>query len=46
MAYIEKIEAFKTIFTRGEIGCHVIRSLEKDDVRFFFASNSHEEDYR
>ncbi|XXG56309.1 hypothetical protein AAC387_Pa03g3758 [Persea americana] len=35
MAYLEKVEGFKTIFKRREIGCHAIRWLEKDDVRLF-----------
>ncbi|KAI8566987.1 hypothetical protein RHMOL_Rhmol02G0086200 [Rhododendron molle] len=35
MAYLEKVEGFKTVFKRKEIGCHAIRWLEKDDVRLF-----------
>ncbi|XP_058103990.1 uncharacterized protein LOC131247984 isoform X2 [Magnolia sinica] len=35
MAYLEKVEGFKTIFKRREIGCHAIKWLEKDDVRLF-----------
>lgn len=35
MAYLEKVEGFKTVFKRKEIGCHAIRWLEKDDVRMF-----------
>ncbi|KAJ0051414.1 hypothetical protein Pint_03519 [Pistacia integerrima] len=35
MAYLEKVDGFKTIFKRREIGCHAIRWLEKDDVRLF-----------
>lgn len=35
MAYLEKVEGFKTIFKRREIGCHAIRWLEKDDVKLF-----------
>ncbi|KAL5794596.1 hypothetical protein ACOSP7_003190 [Xanthoceras sorbifolium] len=33
MAYLEKVDGFKTIFKRREIGCHAVRWLEKDDVR-------------
>ncbi|KAK3017666.1 hypothetical protein RJ639_003983 [Escallonia herrerae] len=32
MAYLEKVDGFKTVFKRREIGCHAIRFLEKDDV--------------
>lgn len=35
MAYLEKVDGFKTIFKRREIGCHAIRCLEKDDVWLF-----------
>ncbi|GAV74568.1 DnaJ domain-containing protein/DUF3444 domain-containing protein [Cephalotus follicularis] len=35
MAYLEKVDGFKTIFKRREIGCHAIRWLEKDDFRLF-----------
>lgn len=35
MAYLQKVEGFKTIFRRQEIGCHAIRWLEKDNVRLF-----------
>ncbi|XP_043726070.1 uncharacterized protein LOC122672664 [Telopea speciosissima] len=35
MAYLKKVEGFKTIFKRQEVGCHAIRWLEKDDVRLF-----------
>lgn len=35
MAYLEKVNGFKTIFKRREIGCHAIRWLEKYDVRLF-----------
>ncbi|KAK1274168.1 hypothetical protein QJS04_geneDACA012177 [Acorus gramineus] len=35
MAYLEKVEGFKTVFKRREIGGHAIRWLEKDDVRSF-----------
>nr|DAD30039.1 TPA_asm: hypothetical protein HUJ06_031507 [Nelumbo nucifera] len=35
MAYLEKVEGFKTIFKRREIGCHAIRWLEKDDIHLF-----------
>ncbi|KAE8055704.1 hypothetical protein FH972_012528 [Carpinus fangiana] len=35
MAYLEKVDGFKTIFKRREIGCHAIRCLEKDDVGLF-----------
>ncbi|KAK2970112.1 hypothetical protein RJ640_017769 [Escallonia rubra] len=35
MAYLEKVDGFKTVFKRREIGCHAIRFLEKDDVWLF-----------
>ena len=35
MAYLEKVEGFKTVFKRKEIGCQAIRWLEKDDIRMF-----------
>ncbi|GMI94009.1 hypothetical protein like AT2G35540 [Hibiscus trionum] len=35
MAYLEKVDGFKTIFKRQEIGCQAIRWLEKDDIRLF-----------
>ncbi|KAJ0989915.1 hypothetical protein J5N97_008271 [Dioscorea zingiberensis] len=35
MAYLEKVEGFKTIFKRQEIGCHAVKWLEKDDVSLF-----------
>ncbi|KAK9275445.1 hypothetical protein L1049_022710 [Liquidambar formosana] len=35
MAYLEKVEGFKTVFKRREIGCHAIRWFEKDDIRLF-----------
>lgn len=35
MAYLEKVDGFKTIFKRCEIGSHAIRWLEKDHVRLF-----------
>ncbi|XVE57371.1 hypothetical protein DITRI_Ditri04bG0086200 [Diplodiscus trichospermus] len=35
MAYLEKVDGFRTIFTRQEIGCQAIRWLEKDDIRVF-----------
>ncbi|KAF5729739.1 putative DNAJ heat shock N-terminal domain-containing protein [Tripterygium wilfordii] len=35
MAYLEKVEGFKTLFKRREIGSHAIRWLEKYDVRLF-----------
>ncbi|PON94776.1 DnaJ domain containing protein [Trema orientale] len=35
MAYLEKVDGFKTIFKRHEIGSHAIRWLEKDDVGLF-----------
>ncbi|KAG8648853.1 uncharacterized protein LOC110620821 isoform X2 [Manihot esculenta] len=33
MAYLEKVDGFKTVFKRREVGCHAIRWLENDDVR-------------
>ncbi|KAL5538039.1 hypothetical protein UlMin_044524 [Ulmus minor] len=35
MAYLEKVDGFKTIFKRREIGSHAIRWLEKEEVRLF-----------
>ncbi|GKU95855.1 hypothetical protein SLEP1_g9162 [Rubroshorea leprosula] len=35
MACLEKVDGFKTIFKRQEIGCHAIRWLEKDGLRLF-----------
>ncbi|KAE8691264.1 Transcription elongation factor (TFIIS) family protein [Hibiscus syriacus] len=35
MAYLEKVDGFKTIFKRLEIGCQAIRWLENDDIRLF-----------
>ncbi|XP_077234924.1 DNAJ heat shock N-terminal domain-containing protein [Tasmannia lanceolata] len=35
MAYLEKVEGFKTVFKRREIGCHAINWLEKDNIRLF-----------
>ncbi|KAF5196024.1 Dnaj heat shock amino-terminal domain protein [Thalictrum thalictroides] len=35
MAYLEKVEGFKTIFKRREVGCHAIIWLEKDNFRLF-----------
>ncbi|KAF8380777.1 hypothetical protein HHK36_028271 [Tetracentron sinense] len=35
MAYLEKVDGFKTVFKRQEIGCHAISWLEKNDVRLF-----------
>ncbi|KAK8516434.1 hypothetical protein V6N13_097724 [Hibiscus sabdariffa] len=35
MAYLEKVDGFKAIFKRQEIGCQAIRWLEKDDTRLF-----------
>ncbi|XP_039141365.1 uncharacterized protein LOC120278701 [Dioscorea cayenensis subsp. rotundata] len=35
MGYLEKVEGFKTIFKRREIGCHAVKWLEKDNVRLF-----------
>lgn len=33
MAYLEKVDGFRTVFKRQEIGCQAIRWLEKDDIR-------------
>lgn len=33
MGYLEKVDGFKTVFKRREIGAHAIRCLEKDDVK-------------
>ncbi|KAF6148612.1 hypothetical protein GIB67_042571 [Kingdonia uniflora] len=35
MAFLEKVEGFKTIFKRREIGCHAIILIDKDDARLF-----------
>lgn len=35
MAYLEKVDGYKTIFKRREIGYHAIRLFEKDDIRLF-----------
>ncbi|XP_030524843.1 uncharacterized protein LOC115737035 isoform X2 [Rhodamnia argentea] len=35
MAYLEKVDCFKTVFQRREIGLHAIRWLEKDGVNLF-----------
>lgn len=35
MGYLEKVNGFKTIFRRREIGCHAIKWLEKHEVELF-----------
>lgn len=35
MGYLEKVDGFKTIFKRREIGCHAIKWLEKHEVKLF-----------
>ncbi|CAH2049696.1 unnamed protein product [Thlaspi arvense] len=35
MAYLEKVDGFKTVFKRREIGCRAVRWLEKDNVWLF-----------
>ncbi|KAM7493847.1 hypothetical protein LguiB_028456 [Lonicera macranthoides] len=35
MGYLEKVDGFKTVFKRKQIGCNAVRWLEKDDVRMF-----------
>ncbi|XP_071723735.1 uncharacterized protein [Rutidosis leptorrhynchoides] len=35
MAYLEKVNGYKTVFKRREIGRHAIRWLEKDNFRLF-----------
>ncbi|XP_024994873.1 uncharacterized protein LOC112528156 isoform X2 [Cynara cardunculus var. scolymus] len=35
MGYLQKVNGFKTIFRRQEIGCHAIKWLEKHVVRLF-----------
>lgn len=32
MGYLEKVEGFKTIFRRREVGAHAVRWLKKDDM--------------
>uniref|UniRef100_A0A803LTT0 DUF3444 domain-containing protein n=1 Tax=Chenopodium quinoa TaxID=63459 RepID=A0A803LTT0_CHEQI len=35
MAYLEKVNGFRAVFKRREIGCHAIRWLDKGDFRLF-----------
>eukprot|EP00258_Populus_trichocarpa_P038153 XP_024454172.1 uncharacterized protein LOC7456100 [Populus trichocarpa] len=35
MASLEKVDGYKTVFKRREIGCHAVRLLEKDDIWLF-----------
>ncbi|KAL0913522.1 hypothetical protein M5K25_016988 [Dendrobium thyrsiflorum] len=35
MGYLEKVEGYKTIFKRMQIGPHAVRWLEKDDIMLF-----------
>ncbi|KAG6596710.1 Chaperone protein dnaJ 49, partial [Cucurbita argyrosperma subsp. sororia] len=35
MAYLEKVDGYKTIFKRREIGYHAIRWFGKDDIQLF-----------
>ncbi|XP_071693416.1 uncharacterized protein [Rutidosis leptorrhynchoides] len=35
MGYLEKVNGFKTIFRRREIGCHAVKWLEKHEARLF-----------
>ncbi|KAD5317336.1 hypothetical protein E3N88_17282 [Mikania micrantha] len=35
MAYLEKVNGFKTTFRRREMGCHAIKWLEKHEVQLF-----------
>ncbi|OMO93386.1 hypothetical protein COLO4_16930 [Corchorus olitorius] len=35
MAYLEKVDGYRTIFKRQEIGCQAITWVEKDDIRLF-----------
>ncbi|KAK8945101.1 hypothetical protein KSP39_PZI008119 [Platanthera zijinensis] len=35
MGYLEKVEGYKTIFKRIQIGAHAVRWLEKDEVMLF-----------
>ncbi|XP_020574568.1 uncharacterized protein LOC110020717 [Phalaenopsis equestris] len=35
MAYLEKVEGYKTIFKRRQIGFHAVRWLKKDDFMLF-----------
>ncbi|KAK9129552.1 hypothetical protein Sjap_010039 [Stephania japonica] len=35
IAYLEKVERFKTVFKRREVGYHAIRYFEKEDLREF-----------
>lgn len=33
MAYLEKLDGFRTVFRRKEIGCHAIRLLKRDELQ-------------
>ncbi|GAB2273414.1 hypothetical protein Dimus_008209 [Dionaea muscipula] len=35
MAYLEKVDGFKSVFKRRDVGLHAIKWLEKDDFRLF-----------
>ncbi|XP_074274597.1 uncharacterized protein LOC141598743 [Silene latifolia] len=35
MAYLKKVDGYKAVFTRREIGYNAIRCLEKNDIRLF-----------
>ncbi|KAJ7943883.1 DnaJ domain containing protein [Quillaja saponaria] len=35
MAYLEKVDGYRTIFKRQEIGCHAVRWIEKDCIQLF-----------
>ncbi|KAL5724697.1 hypothetical protein ACHQM5_007923 [Ranunculus cassubicifolius] len=35
LAYLEKVEGFKTIFKRREIGAHAVKWIEKNDLLLF-----------
>lgn len=35
LAYLEKVEGYRAVFKRREIGYHAVRWLEKDDIRLF-----------
>ena len=35
LAYLEKVEGYRAVFKRQEIGYHAVRWLEKDDIRLF-----------
>ncbi|KAK6781684.1 hypothetical protein RDI58_019480 [Solanum bulbocastanum] len=35
IAYLERVDGFRTIFKRGEVGAHAVKLLGKDELRLF-----------